>query len=97
MRSPLPRSLLAVAGSSGEVVLVDPNRQFKLEHSIKAHTSNVVAMDVSGSLLATAGLGTRQGQLVHDTTVKVNCRLLDLFCARKVMHEILKVFVGVSH
>ena len=79
IRSPLPRGLLAVAGSSGEVALVDPSRQFKVEQNIKAHSSSVVAMDVSGSLLATAGLGTRQGQLVHDTIVKARCLPLDCF------------------
>lgn len=77
IRNPTPRGLLAVASSSGEVVLVDPSRQFKAEQSIKAHSSNVVAMDVAGSLLATAGLGTRQGQLVHDTIVKARSWLLD--------------------
>ena len=71
MRSPTPRGLIAVAGSSGEVVLADPKHKLKVEHTIKAHSSNVVAMDVSGSLLATAGLSTHRGHLVHDTIVKV--------------------------
>lgn len=61
---------MAVGDSSGEVRLVDPGRSFKAEHSIRAHSSSVVAMDASGSLLATAGLGTRQGRLIQDTIVK---------------------------
>ena len=95
LRSPLPRSLLAVAGSSGEVVLVDPSRQFKVEQSIKAHTSNIVAMDISGNLLATAGLGTRQGQLVHDTIVKVRSQTSDCLCILRVKTNALKCLLSV--
>jgi len=38
---------------------------------IAAHSGGLLAMDVSGGLMATAGLGTRQGHLVPDTIVKV--------------------------
>lgn len=70
MRTQATRGLMAVAGLKGEVVLVDPRRKYTVEQRIKAHNGSVVAMDVSGSMLATAGLGTRQGQLVQDTIVK---------------------------
>lgn len=77
MRSPAPRGLIAVAGSAGDVAFVDQKSSFKVEQSIKAHTSGIVAMDVSGSLLATAGLSTHRGHLVHDTIVKVRQGRLD--------------------
>lgn len=75
IRTGLPRGLVALGDSSGKVKLTDPGRSFRVEQSIVAHSSTVVAMEASGNLLATAGLGTRQGRLVHDTIVKASVHL----------------------
>lgn len=72
LRAAAPKGLLAIGCTSGEVVLADPRQGFRVEQSVTAHTGALVAMDLSGSTLATSGLGTRQGQLVQDTIVKAN-------------------------
>lgn len=74
IRTPGPRGLLALGSTSGQVFLVDPRQGFKTEHSVTAHAGGLVAVDLAAGMLATAGLGTRQGQLVHDTIVKVGAR-----------------------
>ena len=71
LRSGAPRGLVAAGCASGKIMLVDPRRKFQVEESITAHTGGLMALDLSGSTLATSGLGTRQGQLVQDTIVKV--------------------------
>jgi hypothetical protein len=67
--------MVAFGCSSGQITLADLRVRFKTEQVISAHSGGLLAMDVSGGLMATAGLGTRQGHLVPDTIVKVNRRL----------------------
>lgn len=71
VRAPAPRGVVALGCSDGRVVLADARAGFKVEATLAAHGGGLVAMDLGGSLLATAGLGTRQGHVVQDTIVKV--------------------------
>ena len=73
VRAPAGRGLVAVGCANGQVSLLDPRAGYKVEQIMEAHTGGLVAMDASGGLLATSGLGTRQGQLVTDLNVKVPC------------------------
>ena len=47
------------------------------QHSIAAHSAGLADVDVRGDMLATCGYGTRQGQIISDSCVKV-LRLMKL-------------------
>ena len=72
IRAPALRGAVAVGCASGQVSILDPRSGFKAEQVVSAHAGGLVAMDVAAGLMATSGLGTRQGQMVPDTIVKVH-------------------------
>ena len=47
----------------------------QVEAELPAHSGGVVALDIRGDLVATAGYGMRHGQLVIEQFVKV-CRII---------------------
>ena len=63
--------LTALGSNTGQVCLADARQGFKAQQILATHSGGLTDMDLSGGLLATCGLGTRQGQLVADTIVKV--------------------------
>ena len=71
VRAPALRGTVAVGCASGQVSILDPRSGFKAEQVVSAHAGRLVAMDVAAGLMATSGLGTRQGQMVPDSIVKV--------------------------
>ena len=71
LRAPAARGLAAVGLTSGGVALVDPRASMAAQHSIAAHSAGLADVDVRGDMLATCGYGTRQGQVVFDSYVKV--------------------------
>ena len=71
LRAPAARGLVAVGLTGGSVLLVDPRAKMAAQHSIAAHTAGLADVDVRGDMLATCGYGTRQGQIISDSYVKV--------------------------
>ena len=71
LRAPAARGLVAVGLTSGGVVLIDPRASMAVLHSIAAHSAGLADVDVRGDMLATCGYGTRQGQIISDSYVKV--------------------------
>ena len=71
LRAPAARGLVAVGLTSGGVALIDPRASMAAQHSIAAHSAGLADVDVRGDMLATCGYGTRQGQIISDSYVKV--------------------------
>ncbi|CAL5225176.1 g7957 [Coccomyxa viridis] len=71
LRAPAARGLVAVGLTGGSVLLVDPRAKMAAQHSIAAHSAGLADVDVRGDMLATCGYGTRQGQIISDSCVKV--------------------------
>ena len=63
--------MVAVGLTAGGVLLVDPRAKMAAQHSIAAHSAGLADVDVRGDMLATCGYGTRQGQIISDSYVKV--------------------------
>ena len=92
---------LTVLGSShGQVCLADARQNFKAQQILAAHAGGVTDVDLAGGLLATCGLGTRQGQLVPDTIVKVltvQTRASSRFCHFvKLVNALSRKIVSIS-
>ena len=62
---------MAVGLTGGGVLLVDPRAKLAAQHSIAAHSAGLADVDVHSDMLATCGYGTRQGQIISDSYVKV--------------------------
>jgi len=71
LRAPGARDMVAVGLTGGGVLLVDPRAKMAAQHSIAAHSAGLADVDVRGDMLATCGYGTRQGQIISDSYVKV--------------------------
>ncbi len=76
LRAPAARGLVAVGLTGGSVLLVDPRAKMAAQHSIAAHSAGLADVDVRGDMLATCGYGTRQGQIISDSYVKVRKQML---------------------
>jgi hypothetical protein len=70
LAAPVGRGLVAAGTAYGRVLTADPRARFKAEHNVAAHAGGLTALAVRGDLLATAGLGLRQGRPVADAFVK---------------------------
>ena len=70
-----PHGYTAFGTASGQVCLADSRQSFKVQQLLPAHAGGLVGMDLAGGLLASCGKGTRQGQLVPDTIIKVVFRM----------------------
>ena len=70
------------------MLLVDPRAGYLVQHSLSGHSAGLADMDVRGDMLATCGYGTRQGQVVPDTLVKVRscCSMYHTHTAHCVIH-----------
>ena len=89
LRTPAARGLVAVGLTGGSVLLVDPRAKMGAQHSIAAHSAGLAEVDVRGDMLATCGYGTRQGQIISDSYVKVFRLIICLppACACSHMHH----------
>ena len=71
LKAPAARGLVAIGLTGGSVLLVDPRAKLAAQHSIAAHSAGLADLDVHSDMLATCGYGTRQGQIISDSYVKV--------------------------
>ncbi|KAK9820479.1 hypothetical protein WJX72_010776 [[Myrmecia] bisecta] len=71
LAGPATRGLVVLGSPEGHISMLDPRSNYKEEHSVAAHPGGLAALDVRGDFVATCGFGTRMGQIVTDTYVKV--------------------------
>ena len=84
---------MAVGLTGGGVLLVDPRAKLAAQHSIAAHSAGLADMDVRSDMLATCGYGTRQGQIISDSYVKVGL----LTCRHIVCQSSLSFVAAYVH
>lgn len=88
---------MAVGLTGGGVLLVDPRAKLAAQHSIAAHSAGLAALDVHSDMLATCGYGTRQGQIISDSYVKVGvplCHHIMCQCSPLFRGSIYYVYVS---